>query len=223
MTDELQASFVIAIPPGWMRLPARAEHRSELARLIEQIVEEALPSSLPRDSAEPWRGELRKRLNQVVLDAEDAGASAVYLPVRPINGVTIPASFTEAEIEDDGRESADSLLTAILEDAESNATSCVIDGAPAARIDRTTLSAQPAGDWPEVTSRQIVYTIQVPHREGRWVVISFSAISGDNPSAALSDALVALFDALILTFQFTDLPGAGHSALEARLEEIATR
>jgi len=221
MTDTTapQASFLIALPPGWMRLPARASEESTLRAMIDEIVAEALPSSLPRDTAEPWRGEMRKTLTAMVDEARDAGASAVYIPVRPVNGVNVPASFVESEIDDGDAGDPGSVLAAILADAD-DGTLHVIDGAHAARTDSSTVRVEPRDGWPAMTTRQIVYTIEVPHREGRWVVLSFSAASGDRPSAALSDALVELFDALMLTFRWSDVPGVDHSDLEERLAQI---
>ena len=221
MTDTTapQASFLIALPPGWMRLPARASEESTLRAMIDEIVAEALPSSLPRDTAEPWRGEMRKTFTAMVDEARDAGASAVYIPVRPVNGVNVPASFVESEIDDGDAGDPGSVLAAILADAD-DGTLHVIDGAHAARTDSSTVRVEPRDGWPAMTTRQIVYTIEVPHREGRWVVLSFSAASGDRPSAALSDALVELFDALILTFRWSDVPGVDHSDLEERLAQI---
>jgi hypothetical protein len=218
-TTAPQASFLIALPPGWMRLPARASDEADLAALIEVIVAEALPASLPRDKAEPWRGEMRKTFTAIVVEARDAGASAVYLPVRPVNGVNIPASFVESEIDDGGVGDVGSVLAGILAGSE-NGTLHVIDGAHAARTDSSTVRVEARDGWPEMTNRQIVYTVEVPHREGRWVVLSFSAASGDSPSTALSDALVELFDALMLTFRWSDVPGVDHSDLEERLAQI---
>ena len=218
-TTAPQASFLIALPPGWVRLPARVGDEAELAALIEVIVAEALPASLPRDRAEPWRGEMRKVFTGIVAEARDAGASAVYLPVRPVNGVNIPASFVESEIDDGGVDDVGSVLAGILAGSE-DGTLQVIDGAHAARTDSSTVRVEPRDGWPEMTTRQIVYTVEVPHREGRWVVLSFSAASGDSPSGALSDALVELFDALMLTFRWSDVPGVDHSGLEERLAQI---
>lgn len=68
--------------------------------------------------------------------------------------------------------------------------------------------------------RQVVYTIPVPHRPGRWVVMSFSAISAPGTDERLTDALVALFDAIMTTFRWTDVPAAEPTALERRLAEL---
>lgn len=224
---EPQARFVIAMPPGWLRLPALEGDRGLLDTLIDGIVADTLPDSLPRDSAEPWRGELRRRLTTSVLEASDAGATAVYLPVRPVNGVTVPASIIESEIDDEGHPDSVSVLAAILTDPAfagegADASLRSVDGAPAARTDRTLRRVQRSADLPMVTTRQVVYTIEVPHREGRWIVLSFSSVSSDDAGSALSDALASLFDSLVSTFRFTDVPGAEHSDLEKRLAEIAS-
>jgi hypothetical protein len=221
MTDTTapQASFLIALPPGWMRLPAGAGDEAVLHSIIDEIVDEALPATLPRDKAEPWRGEMRKTIAGVVAEARDAGANAVYLPVRPVNGINVPASFVESEVDDDGAGDPGAVLAAMLADADAGALH-VIDGAHAVRTDSSVVRVEPRDGWLEMTTRQIVYTIEVPHREGRWVVMSFSAASGDRPSAALSDALVELFDALMLTFRWSDVPGVDHSDLEERLAQI---
>ena len=222
---EPQAKFVIAMPPGWLRLPALEGDREVLDLMIDGIVADTLPDSLPRDSTEPWRGELRKRLTASVVEAREAGATAVYLPVRPVNGVTVPASIIESEIDDEGHPDSVGVLAAILGDPAlasqgADASLRSVDGAPAARTDRTIRKVQRDADWPEVTTRQIVYTIEVPHREGRWIVLSFSSVSSDDSGGALSDALATLFDALVSTFRFTEVPGAEYSDLEKRLAEI---
>jgi len=217
------SSFVIALPPGWVRLPVLPGEATALHRMIEEIIAEVLPATMPRDATEPWRGEFRKRLSTAAAEAADAGASAIYLPVTPVNGVVLPVSIIESEVEDEAKEDAGSVIMDLLGSAGADGDGGelrMLDGARAARTETVTTKVKPHGDWPVVTTRQIVFTIETPHRRGRWVVMSFSAISGDNPSAALSDALVLLFDALIGTLRWMDAPGAEHSALEARLREI---
>jgi len=219
---EPQASFVMIMPPGWSRLPVRDADAALLAASIEAIVDDALPSTLPRDSAEPWRAELRKRFTEATAEAREAGASAVYLPVRPVDGFSVPGSIIETEVDDDGIAPTADVVTELLRDRESDAQLITVDGATAVRTDTTAAKVQPSGDWPEVTTRQIVYTISVPHREGRWVVMSFSAVSADTASRTLSDALVLLFDAMMSSFRWVDVPGVEPGDLESRLAEIAS-
>jgi len=217
------SAFVIALPPGWVRLPVLASETEVLRGMIEEIIAEVLPATLPRDATEPWRGEFRKRLSTAAAEAADAGASAIYLPVTPVNGVVLPVSIIESEVEDEAKEDAGSVILDLLGSAGADGEGGelrMLDGARAARTETVSTKVKPHGDWPVVTTRQVVFTIETPHRRGRWVVMSFSAVSGDNPSAALSDALVLLFDALIGTLRWVDAPGAEHSALEARLREI---
>ncbi len=56
--------------------------------------------------------------------------------------------------------------------------------------------------------------------------MSFSAISRSDPAdpeaaEQLTDALVMLFDAVMTTFRWTDVPGTEPTALERRISQIA--
>jgi len=217
---EPHASFFILLPPGWARLPVREAEHETLTDTIEAIIAESLPSTLPRDSAEPWRGELRKRLTAAALEARESGATAVYLPHRAIDGFVAPVSIIESEVDDDGIAPADEVLDGLAGDLEANASREIIDGAAAVRTDAPHGRVNLPDDGSEVVTRQIVYTIEVPHREGRWVVMSFSAIAAIESSTDLTDALVLLFDAMMTTFRWADVPGVEPSDLESRLGEI---
>jgi len=218
---EPEAAFLIIVPPGWARLPVRPDQRSALTEMIEAIVTDALPADLPRDSAEPWRAELRKRLLSEADKARDAGASALYLPARPVDGIPVPASLIETEVDDDDVAPAADVIAELLRDPQADAMRVVIDGADAVRTD-TALSRVPLeDDGLELATRQVVYTIDVPHRAGRWVVLSFTTIMAVGASGELGDALVLLFDAMMTTFRWAAVEGAEPSDLEMRLAEIS--
>ncbi|WIE64921.1 hypothetical protein DEI99_017060 [Curtobacterium sp. MCLR17_036] len=232
MTD-LTASFFMVVPPGWARLPAREEDRQELGAVVREVIARALPDDLPRDRAEPLRQEMRKRLVATVAEAGDNGATAVYLPVQPVDGYTPPVSIIETEAEDESEESPEQVIAQILADAlpdrrdDEDPGIREVDGGIAARTETVIRRADPAAELPElgaelpvVDDRQVVYTIPVPHRPGRWVVLSFSAISLPEADDRLTDALVALFDAIVTTFRWTDVPGVEPTALERRLAEL---
>ncbi|WP_144761314.1 hypothetical protein [Curtobacterium sp. 9128] len=232
MTD-LTASFVMVVPPGWARLPAREESRQELATIVRQVIAGALPDDLPRDRAEPLRQEMRKRLTATVVEAGDNGATAVYLPVRPVDGFTPPVSVIETEVDDESDEAPEQVIAQLLADAlpdrrdEDDPGIREVDGGIAARTETVVRRVDPAAELPElgqdlpvVDDRQVVYTIPVPHRPGRWVVMSFSAISAPGTDERLTDALVALFDAIMTTFRWADVPGAEPTTLEHRLHEL---
>jgi hypothetical protein len=242
------ASFTVVVPPGWARLPAREDDRRELTAAVRAVIARALPDDLPRDRAEPLRQEMRKRLVATVAEAGDNGATAVYLPVQPVDGFTPPVSVIESEVEDESEESPADVIAQLLadavtdrhdterSDADEDATGeehelppgvREVDGGIAARTETVVRRADPAAalpgigdDLPVVDDRQVTYTIPVPHRPGRWVVMSFSAISAPDADPRLTEALVGLFDAVMTTFRWTDVPGAEPTTLERRLAEL---
>lgn len=238
------SSFLMAVPPGWARLPAREEDRQVLAATVREVIARALPDSLPRDRAEPLRQEMQKRLMSTVVEAGDNGATAVYLPVQPVDGFTPPVSIIESEVDDESDQAPEEVIAELLADAlpdrhdQQDPGLRQVDGGIAARTETQLRRAVPdevAGELPAVDDRQVVYTIPVPHRPGRWVVMSFSAISAPadqdatGPGAEtpdigtderITDALVMLFDAMMTTFRWTDVPDAEPTPLELRLAEI---
>jgi hypothetical protein len=248
------SSFLMVVPPGWARLPAREEDRQVLAATVREVIARALPDTLPRDRAEPLRQEMQKRLVSTVVEAGDNGATAVYLPVQPVDGFTPPVSIIESEVDDESDQAPEEVIAELLADAlpdrhdQQDPGLRQVDGGIAARTETQLRRAVPdevAGELPVVDDRQVVYTIPVPHRPGRWVVMSFSAISapadqnatqtgtGAADSAAadtgpadigtderITDALVMLFDAMMTTFRWTDVPDAEPTPLELRLAEI---
>lgn len=252
------ASFFMVVPPGWARLPARADDRQELAAIVRDVIARALPDDLPRDRAEPLRQEMRKRLTATVVEAGDNGANAVYLAVQPVDGYTPPVSIIETEVEDESDQAPEQVIAQVLADAlptrhdEDDPGIREVDGGIAARTETVIRRVDPGAelpglgdDLPVVDDRQVVYTIPVPHRPGRWVVMSFSAISAAKPASThdaaadtgtdtdtdtdtgandtadhLTDALVTLFDAIMTTFRWTDVPGTEPTTLERRLAEL---
>jgi hypothetical protein len=219
MTEPI-ASFLMVVPPGWARLPAQEADRAALRTAVDAIVAEALPDTLPRDSAEPHREELRRRLVASVVEAGDAGATGVMMPIRPVHGYTPPVSVIESEIEDGSDEDPALVIAGLLADAGAEDGLREVDGGLAARTETTVRGVSSGEDMPVVDDRQVVYSIPVPHRPGRWVLMSFSAISQPGSDPRVTDALVTLFDALMTTFRWTDVPGAEPTTLERRLEEI---
>jgi hypothetical protein len=247
------ASFLMVVPPGWARLPAREDDRQVLATMVREVIARALPDTLPRDRAEPLRQEMQKRLMATVVEAGDNGATAVYLPVQPVDGFTPPVSIIESEVDDESDQAPEEVIAQLLADAlpdrhdQQDPGLRQVDGGIAARTETQIRRATPdevAGDLPVVDDRQVVYTIPVPHRPGRWVVLSFSAISAPRDQTApgasgtadtgtadtgspdvgtderITDALVMLFDAMMTTFRWTDVPDADPTPLELRLAEI---
>ncbi|MET4053742.1 hypothetical protein ABID81_003123 [Frigoribacterium sp. PvP054] len=221
MTVDLTTSFVMALPPGWVRLPARPEAAEQLRHELDAIVAAALPDDLPRDSAEPLRRQFRRQLARTVEEAGEAGATAVYLPGAPVDGFTLPASLVESEVEDESETEPVAVIARLLTDAgQVDGGLRDVDGAAAARTEDVLTNDQAEGSWERVWTRRVVYTISVPHRPGRWLVLNFSAVYGDEPTERLAEALVYLFDALVTTLRWVDVPGVEPGDLETRLAEV---
>lgn len=215
------APFAIVVPPGWARIPARDEDERERTAVIDAIIADGIPDTLPADSAGPWRHEMRKRLTAMVADAGENGATACYLPIQSVDGFTPPASIIESEIEDESEESPTDIVAQILLDAGQLQDGIrEIDGAIAARTDTTIRRVRAMDELPDLDDRQVVYTVSVPHRPGTWVMMSFSAVSDPDADPRLTDALVMLFDAIMTTFRFVEVPDAEPSDLERRVGEL---
>ncbi|MFC8801349.1 hypothetical protein ACFT2C_26760 [Promicromonospora sp. NPDC057138] len=203
-------SWVMLLPPGWARFPTGEGRARELDHAIEEVVARALPDDLPRDSAEPHRHLLRDQLRRTLDGARDAGSGAVYLPTEPMNGTIIPASITELEFVSDAGSDPVAVATSILADGYEESDLVEIDGRPGVRVLATSHEVQAEGDWPMVSTRQVLYTISRDDVEGEWLAMSFSTVWNSHDTERLAEALVLFFDAVMGTFRWagpgTDVP-----------------
>lgn len=200
-------SWAMLLPPGWARFPTGEGRARELDEAIEQVVARSLPDDLPRDSAEPHRRMLRDKLHETLADAREAGSGAVYLPTEPMNGVIVPASITELEFTSDVGKDPVVVATSILTDGYEESELVEIDGRPGIRVSSTTHEVQHEGDWPEVSTRQVLYVISRDDAEGAWLALSFSTIWNSHETERLAEALVFFFDAVMGTFRWAG-PGS---------------
>jgi hypothetical protein len=220
---DLTASFLMTLPPGWVRFPARPEDRAELELLVESVVADAVAdTAVPRDSQARWRHEVRRRLLATVLDAGEAGATAAVIPVTAVNGFVPPISIVESEVDDESEHDPADVIANLLAEAGQVATGLRdIDGAAAARTETTSERVQVGHDLPVITNRQVVYTIAVPDRPGRWLVLSCSVVQHPDADPRLTDALVGLFDALMTTVRWIARPDGVVSDLERRVAHLS--
>lgn len=195
-------AWVFLLPPGWARFPTGDGRARELDEAVEAVVTRALPDDLPRDTAEPYRRMLRDRLRATIGEAGSAGASAVYLPYAPVDGVIVPASVVEVELTADAGTDPLAVVSSILTDGYEESEVLEVDGRPAARVVATLVDVQREGDWPVVSSRQILYAISRDEAEGEWLALSFSVIWNSPESELLAEALVLFFDAVMTTFRW---------------------
>lgn len=179
-------AWALLLPPGWTYLPTdRAAGRAAVARLLDRKLR-----TLPRDAIATWRRELEREMDRQLSTAADNGASAVYLLVEPVGGVTVTASLTVATLPFDA-ESLGEGLTATFGTAgdvlESGLTTA--GGQPALRRRRLVVSRLTPGG-PRVPSTAVDWVVPLPDGDEA-LTLTFTT-----STVPLFEALVGLFDAL---------------------------
>ena len=190
--------YRLALPQGWVRLNVRESHDAVVAEALAEIDFD----SLPRDERSKRRAALEGRLRLAIDKAKKIDAYAIYLPLKGMHGLAIPASFIVAEATDfsGGGPQAD-VLAQLLTDP--GARPAIIDGSDAVRTESVTGGVDEMSGT-EVPARQIVYTIPVPDTQ-QWLLAVFDVIAGEGESeqyVAFVDALIVLFDSIMTTFRW---------------------
>jgi hypothetical protein len=178
----------------------------ELARVrektIEAVVRTALPDTLPRDKAGPWRRVLRRELTDATDEASRQGARAVVLPVQEFHGVRLPGTMVLTVLEDgDMPDDPKLVLAAILSDAGANGTALEIGGCPAARVQETVDSEALKRKAPSV---RVNYYVAAPETPGVWALLTFTVLTDGDVDAEPVQAIVLLFDAIVGTLRWAD-------------------
>jgi hypothetical protein len=189
--------YSIVIPPEWRKIPVRGD-ADEAVRAIVAEVFAAIPRTVPPDRIGPYRRELRSQLDRMVAEARKKGALDLYLPVMPMHGAPVGASFAVSELPMNAPDPA--MIVAHLAAEDDAVQPMTVDGALGLRIGRTA-SAAPA-DGVEFGSRRVDYVLNVPGDPQRWLVIAFSTVGGGDPGDGIADLLAALFDAMMSTFSW---------------------
>lgn len=208
-------AWIMLLPPGWARFPTGEGRQRELDDAVEQVIARALPDSMPRDKAEPYRRMLRDDLHKTLTESKEAGTGAVYLPTEPMEGVFVPASISEVEIVSDAGQDPLRVATSILADGYEQSDLILLDDRPAVRVVSTRHKMQRGPDWPEVSTRQVLYVVSRDEAAGEWLVISFSTLWNSEKTELLAEALVLFFDAVMSTFRWAG-PGTNPLNLPER-------
>ncbi|ROT33425.1 hypothetical protein [Micromonospora sp. HM5-17] len=194
--------FGLIIPDGWVHIPTTPEFRRVRERTIDAIVRHALPDTLPRDKAGPWRRMLRRELTEATDEAEQQGARAVVLPVREMHGMRLPGTLLLSVIEDvDSPQDPKLVLDALLADAGPDGMALEIGGCPAVRIRQVVDSRPIKRTAPAV---RVNYYVAAPDAPGVWGVLTFTVLSDGDVDAEPVQAIVLLFDAVVSTLRWTD-------------------
>ncbi|HEY3867649.1 MAG TPA: hypothetical protein VGM10_04845 [Actinocrinis sp.] len=196
--------FELIVPDGWVVLPTTPESTRLRTAAIDAIIRTFLPDSMPRDSAGPWRRELRKQLLAATDDACRNGARSVLLPLSRFNGRRIPGSMIMTVMEDEARPAQDpeQLLASILADAGSDGAFREIGGASAVRV-ASVVRAPALGR--DALGRRVGYYLAHPERPGVWGLLTFTVLAeGDTVEDPDVQAVELLFDSIVSTVRWAD-------------------
>jgi hypothetical protein len=200
----LASGYTLILPPGWLRLDARSEHGSqELDRELDEVL-----STVPRDSIGPLIAQARKQAHGVLQKARTAGALDLYLPLGGMHGSAVPASFLVSMVAFSG---PPPVLGA---DQDTDATCLHIAASLAARMPAGEVREMPAGM--AVRSRRVIpatgdshwagvrvdYHWPMPSEPLKWALASFTTFGAGTPEDDVSELLVGLFDAIMLTWRW---------------------
>ncbi|MFF5055239.1 hypothetical protein ACFY1S_18860 [Micromonospora sp. NPDC000663] len=194
--------FELIVPDGWAHIPTTPEFSRVRDRVINEIVKQALPDTLPRDKAGPWRRMLRKDLTEATDEAQRQGARAVVLPVQEMRGMRLPGTLLLSVI-DDGEDQQDPVpvLNSIAADAGPDGTALEIDGCPAVRIRQIIDSEALNRKAPSV---RVSYFVAAPDAPGVWGVLTYTVLTDGDVEAEAVQAIVLLFDMVVGTLRWND-------------------
>jgi hypothetical protein len=195
--------FNLIVPDGWVHIPTTHGMARVRERTINAVVRHALPDSLPRDKAGPYRRLLRRQLLEATDEAERQGARAVVLPVQEMHGARLPGTLVLSVTEDGGESPPDPrlVLDALLADAGPNGMSLEIGGCPAARVQ----SVMDSGDIKRrAPSVRVNYYVAAPDAPGVWGALTFTVLTDGDVDAEPVQAIVLLFDAVVSTLRWAD-------------------
>lgn len=194
--------FELIVPEGWAHIPTAPGLSRVRERTIEGIVRHALPDTLPRDKAGPWRRMLRRELAEATGEAERQGARAVVLPVTEMHGMRLPGTLLLSVIEDpDEPQDPRLLLDALLADAGQDGMALEIGGCPAARIRQVVDSGPTKRKAPAV---RVNYYVAAPDAPGVWGLLTFTVLTDGDPEAEPVRAIVLLFDMVVGSLRWSD-------------------
>lgn len=197
-TGKAATGYSIVLPPGWRRIPVR----SGTEQAIRAAVKEAfavLPRDAPVDRVGPHRLELERRLKKMAREARRTGGIDLCLPIVPVYGTPLAASFIVSELALPLAADATEVLTVVAA-GNDRAQPVIVDSSEGLRVERI---GEPAPDSSiEVASRRVTYVVAAPGNPGRWLVVTFSTLGGGDPEDQIALLLTSLFDAMMSTFRW---------------------
>jgi hypothetical protein len=198
--------YSVVLPPGWRRIPI--QHGTPAA--VRDIAEEVLrrrPPHITADQVAPQRAQLERRLSELAKQARAGGGVDLYLPVVPIHGTPVPASFIVSQGTPLAADVVDPGQVAGYLAASGDASAAMVDGSPGARIE--SIASAETAPGIHTGSHRVDYVLPVPGHPGRWLIAAFATPGDGDPSGEFAGLLVRLFDSIMLTFRWTTDQAAG--------------
>ncbi|GAA1625646.1 hypothetical protein [Actinoplanes couchii] len=195
--------FELVIPTGWVHIPTLPEYAKLRDRNIEEIIKRALPDTLPRDKAGPWRKMLRKDMVEAAVEAQRQGARGLVMPLTEMQGMRLPGSLLLTVIGADEGEPEDptTVLNSVLADAGDNGIALEIGGCPAVRVQQIIDSEPLKRKAPSV---RVSYFVAAPDHPGVWGLLTFTVLTDGDVEAEEVQAITLLFDAVVGTLRWAD-------------------
>lgn len=201
------SAYSIVDIPGWENLSLKELDRNDLERRLDELSRGSVPDEVPRDTATPFRQEVRRHLARIVDEARAAGAGLLCLPTQKMGEVAAPASYSVSEWRDAERDAVEpSVLLESLAARSTARTSLVdIDGQPSLREETIEAADPKADELATYSGRRVTYTVSAPDDRRSWVIFVFITVGDGNPHGPLADVLVELFDAQLTTLRWGQL------------------
>ena len=197
------AAYSLVLPPGWRRIPVRWGSKKAIREAVDEAFS-VLPKDAPPDKVGPYRKEMERYLTGLVNDAGTKGGIDLYLPVLPVYGAPMAASFVVADISEALRpagEVPDPAQAIVMFAADNDhARPVTVDGAVGLRIEKTGTAYLEKPE--EFGTHQVDYILSVPGTRDRWLAVYFATLGGGNPNDQVAALLTSLFDAMMTTFRW---------------------
>ncbi|MGW6061111.1 hypothetical protein [Streptomyces sp. NPDC055189] len=201
--------YRVIIPDEWAQVPLRQGTEDAVRRILDDACAR-IPDDAPHDKIGPYKRELERRFREAVGQAAKSKALDLYLPVKPMGGVSIGASILVSEsllprrsgLSQSGVEPTEAAVQLLSRDGVEGAdlSSGEVDGALAVRREHVVEADR--GQGVELASRRVEYMISVLDDPDRWFVAAFSTVGGSSPQDELAEVLVEWFDALMANFRW---------------------
>ncbi len=201
--------YTLVLPPGWRQIPVRAGTRQVIRKIVNDTFR-PLARQTSRDKLAPYRIALERRLTSAVTQARQHGGTELYLPVEPVHGTLLAASFvvSEGTIGAHGHHDPALIVSSIISGGQHSAP-VSLDGAAGFRTEATAPPDPARGI--DNGSRRVDYAVIVPGTMDRWLVSAFSALGAGDPGDKFAGLLAGLFDAIMSTFRWTHPGNSEHT------------